>query len=304
MEPQAAGQPGKADFLSSGITQMFLSTLSFALANVFVKQLADMPVMEIVFFRSLVAGIFCYIGLRQAGVPIRGNNQPFLIFRGIAGTFALVLFFITLQNIPLASATTIQYLSPIFTAFIAIFFLKESVRFIQWIFYAAAFSGVLLIKNFDPRVSLFYLVIGILAAFGSGVAYNFVRKLRETEHPLVIILYFQAVGLAVSIPALFFVWQTPVGWDWLYLLLVGLFSQLGQIFLTNAFSREKAASVAIIVYTGLVYAIAIGWFFYGERQTLLTFAGMALVVAGVVSSIIYGKRRRDTEEKIESTLAP
>ena len=225
-----------------------------------------------------------------------GKQQTFLIFRGIAGTTALVLFFITLQNIPLASATTIQYLSPIFTAFIAIFFLKESVKVLQWFFYAIAFSGVLLMKNFDPRVSLFYLIIGVIAAFGSGVAYNFVRKLKDSEHPLVIILYFQIVGIVVSVPAMFFVWRTPVGLEWLYLLLVGVFSQLGQVFLTNAFSRERAASVAIIVYSGLVYAISIGWIVYGEKQTLLTFMGMLLVVVGVAASIVYGKRQKDLEK--------
>lgn len=269
---------------------MFLSTFSFAMANVFVKQLSEMPVMEIVFFRSIVAGFFCWVGIRQAKVAWQGNNKLFLVFRGIAGTAALVLFFITLQEIPLASATTIQYLSPIFTVFIAIFFLKESVKYLQWFFYAIAFGGVLLIKNFDPRVSLFYLIIGIIAAFCSGVAYNFVRKLKDSEHPIVIIFYFQLIGLVVSIPALFFIWKTPIGLEWLYLILVGIFSQLGQVFLTNAFSRERAASVAIIVYSGLVYAISIGWIFYGEQQTIWTFLGMGLVVVGVISSIIYGNR--------------
>lgn len=282
---------------------MFFSTFSFAMANVFVKQLSNMPVMEIVFFRSVVAGLFCYIGIRKAKVSWKGNNKKYLVFRGVAGTTALVLFFITIQNIPLASATTIQYLSPIFTATIAIFFLKESVKYLQWFFYAIAFSGVLMIKSFDPRVSLFYLIIGIIAAFGSGVAYNFVRKLRDSEHPLVIILYFQIIGLAVSVPALFFIWETPIGLDWLYLLLVGVFSQFGQVFLTNAFSREKAASVAIIVYSGLIYAISIGWYFYDEKQTLFTFLGMLLVVVGVISSIIYGKRQKVLEERVQSNIA-
>jgi drug/metabolite transporter (DMT)-like permease len=271
---------------------MFLSTFSFAMANVFVKQLSAMPVMEIVFFRSILAGAICWFGIRKAAIEWRGNNTKYLVFRGIAGTTALVLFFLTLQNIPLASATTIQYLSPVFTATIAVFFLKESVKPLQWIFYAMAFSGVLLIKNFDPRVSLTYLIIGIVAAFGSGVAYNFVRRLKDTEHPLVIILYFQIVGLVVSTPLLFFDWKTPVGSDWLYLGLVGVFSYLGQIFLTNAFSRERAASVAIIVYTGLLYAITIGWFIYGESQDIYTFAGMALVVCGVILSVLYGRRSR------------
>ncbi len=248
--------------------------------------------------------MFCWFGIRQAKVSWHGNNKPFLVLRGIAGTTALVLFFITVQKIPLASATTIQYLSPIFTATIAVFFLKESVKYLQWFFYAIAFSGVLMIKSFDPRVSVFYLVIGVIAAFGSGVAYNIVRKLKDSEHPLVIILYFQMVGLVVSIPALYFVWKTPFGWDWLYLILVGVFSQMGQVFLTNAFSREKAASVAIVVYSGLIYAISIGWIVYGEQQTLWTFAGMGLVVAGVAASLIYGKRQNNLKQEIESTVAP
>ena len=272
---------------------MFLSTFSFFMANVFVKQLATMPVMEIVFFRSVVAGIFCYIGIRQAKVHWAGVNKKYLIYRGVAGTIALVFFFITLQKIPLASATVLQYLSPIFTALIAVFFLKESVKVLQWFFYAMAFGGVLLIKNFDPRVSLGYLVLGIIGALGSGIAYNFVRKLKDTDHPMVVILYFQLVGLVVTIPFLFFDWKTPVGVEWVYLLMVGIFSQLGQIFLTNAFSRERAASVAIVVYTGLIYAISVGWIIYDEPQTLFTFLGMALVVAGVASSVIYGRRLKD-----------
>ena len=282
-------------FFGSGITQMFLSTFSFAMANVFVKQLSEMPVMQIVFFRSIVAGAICLYIIKKSNLDWKGNNRKFLILRGVSGTVALVLFFLTLQEIPLASATTIQYLSPIFTASIAIFFLGEKVRVFQWFFYAMAFSGVLLIKNFDPKVSTFYLLIGILAAFGSGVAYNFVRKLKDSEHPLVIINYFQIVGLIVSIPFLFFDSKIPVGMDWLYLFLVGIFSYLGQIFLTNAFSRERAASVAIIVYSGLIYAITIGWYFYGEAQTIYTFLGMALVVGGVVSSIFYGRRMKKTE---------
>ncbi|MCB1025477.1 MAG: DMT family transporter [Acidobacteria bacterium] len=287
--------------LSSGVTQMFLATFSFFMANVFVKELSEMPVMEIVLFRSFIAGVFCYYGIRKAGVSWKGNNKSFLIYRGIAGTTALVLFFLTLHNIPLASATTIQYLSPIFTAFIAIFFLKEEVKILQWLFYAMAFGGVLLIKNFDPRVSLFYLLMGIISAFGSGVAYNLVRRLKDTEHPLVIILYFQIVGVVASIPVMWYVWKTPAGIEWVYLLFVGIFSLLGQVFLTNAFSREKAASVAIIVYTGLVYAISVGWIVYGERQGLFAFLGMLLVVAGVMASVLYGRRQRDLE-KLEAVV--
>jgi drug/metabolite transporter (DMT)-like permease len=270
---------------------MFISTLAFSLANVFVKQVSHIPAMEVVFFRTTVATAFCLIGLHRAKADWRGSNRTLLLLRGAFGTTALFLFFLTLQNIPLASAMTIQYLSPIFTSIIAIFILSEKVRSMQWVFYAIAFSGVLLIQQIDTRVSLFFLVIGIISALCSGVAYNLVRSLRGREHPLTVVLHFQLVGVVAGGISLFFEWKTPVGWDWLHLFLVGVFSQLGQIFLTSALQKERAASVSIVNYTGLVYAISIGWLVFGETHSYETFIGMALVVAGVLASVIYTNRR-------------
>lgn len=281
---------------------MFLSTLAFSLANVFVKQVSHIPPMEIVFFRCVIASTFCFIGLHRAKADWRGSNNVLLVLRGVFGTTALFLFFVTLQNIPLASAMTIQYLAPIFTSIIAIFVLSEAVRPLQWIFYALAFSGVMLIQRFDARVSLFYLVIGIISAFCSGVAYNLVRSLRGKEHPLTVVLHFQLIGVLAGFVSLFFSWRIPEGWDWFFLFLVGVFSQLGQIFLTNALQREKVAGVAIVNYTGLIYAIAIGSIVFGEEQTVISLLGMLLVILGVVLSVLYTKRREQVEA-IESTAA-
>jgi len=115
---------------------MLLSTFAFFLANICVKQVAHIPAMETVFFRCVVAGFMCLIGLYRAGASPVGSNHTYLILRGVFGTTALFCFFLTLQQMPLASAQTIQYLSPIFTAIIAIFLLKENVLPAQWIFYA------------------------------------------------------------------------------------------------------------------------------------------------------------------------
>ena len=270
---------------------MFLSTLAFSLANVFVKQVSHIPPMEVVFFRTTVASAFCIIGLYHANADWRGSNRSLLLLRGLFGTTALFFFFVTLQNIPLASAMTIQYLSPIFTSIIAIFILKEKVRAMQWIFYAIAFAGVLTIEQIDTRISPLYLAIGIVSAFCSGVAYNLVRSLRGREHPLTVVLHFQLVGVIAGFISLFFEWRTPQGWDWLYLFLVGVFSQIGQMFLTNALQRERAASVSIVNYTGLIYAVSIGWLVFGEIQSLETILGMFLVVCGVAASVIYTNRR-------------
>ena len=277
---------------------MFLSTLAFALANVFVKQVGHLPTMEIVFFRCAFGVFFCYVGLRRANADWRGSNNKLLLLRGLFGTTALYLFFLTVQNIPLASAMTIQYLSPIFTAIIAIFLLKETVKIAQWFFYGLAFIGVILIGQFDLRVSFFFLALGILSAFCSGVAYNLVRTLRGREHPLTVVLHFQLVGLIAGFLFTIFDWQAPVGWDWFYLFLIGAFSQIGQIFLTGALQKERAASVAIVNYSGLIYGLLIGWFVFGEAQAVKSLLGMILVVIGVCLSVIYNRNRVQIHESL------
>lgn len=280
---------------------MFLSTLAFSLANILVKQVSHIPAMEVVFFRCSIASVFCFVGLHRAGADWKGSNRKMLFLRGFFGTTALFLFFTTLQNIPLASAMTIQYLSPIFTSVIAIFLLGENVRSRQWLFYAIAFSGVLLIEEFDPQTSLLFLTLGVISAFCSGMAYNLVRSMRGKEHPLTVVLHFQLTGAIAGSIALLFTWRTPEGWDWMYLFLIAVFSQLGQIFLTSALQKESVAGVAIVNYTGLIYALFVGSFWFGETQTPGSFAGMLLVVLGVLLSVIYSKRMRNLE-KIESTV--
>lgn len=279
---------------------MFLSTLAFSLANICVKQVAHIPAMETVFFRCVIATAICMIGLHRVGADWRGTNHKLLLLRGLFGTTALYLFFVTLQNMPLASAMTIQYLSPIFTTVIAIFVLSEGVARLQWLFYAIAFSGVLLIERFDPRISPLLLAIGIISAFCSGMAYNLVRTMKGKEHPLTVVLHFQLVGVVAGFVSLFFDWRMPVGWDWFYLFLIGVFSQLGQIFLTNALQKERVAGVAIINYTGLIYALLAGSIIFNETQSSESLAGMLLVVFGVLLSVVYSNRKREID-KIEAT---
>ena len=282
---------------------MFLSTFFFALANVFVKGVSHLPAMEIVFFRCVIGVAICLVGLRSAGADWIGSDRLRLFLRGLFGTAALFSFFVTLQHVPLASAVTIQYLSPIFTTLIAIFILHEAVRLPQWLFFAIAFGGVLLIEQFDARISLPYLILGIVSAFCSGVAYNLVRSMRGTEHPLTIVLHFQLFGAVAGLISLMFARVMPQGIDWLFLALIGICSQLGQVFLTRALQKEAVAGVVIVNYTGLIYALVIGLLAFGETYTLATIGGMLLVVFGVVLSILYGRRMKENAEVVHASEA-
>lgn len=286
---------------------MLGATFFFALMNVCIKEITYIPSMETTFFRCLISMICCFVIIARDNLDWRGSNRVMLIARGVAGTTAVVTFIITLQHLPLAPAVTIQFTSPIFTIIIASLILKEQIRWVQYLFFIISFTGVILIKGFNGDISIGYLTLGLFSAFCSGIAYNLVRSLKEKEHPMVVVLHFQLVGTVIGfagtligfiytargIENRFFDWRMPQGMDWVYLLLTGLLTQLGQVNLTKALQSEKMAITSSLNYLGILYALIFGVFFFGESYTASIITGIILVVAGVLLNVIFGKKEHE-----------
>jgi len=273
-----------------GVWYMALATFLFALMTVFVKLVPAIPTLEIIFFRAVISVALCYWGLKRAQVPIYGKNKPMLILRGMAGVLALTLNFYLIHEIPLATASTLTYLAPIATTLIGIWFVQEKVSPLQCLFFAISFSGTLVIQGFDARVSLFHLGIGLMTSVFMGIAYNCVRKLSTTEHPLVIIFYFPFVCLPVTGIWCLLFWVQPAGWEWFYLFMVGITSQVAQYYMTRSYQLAEISTVSIVNYTGIIYAIVMGYIVFGEGFNLLTYLGMGLVIAGVIWNVLWKQK--------------
>ena len=275
-----------------GVWYMAAATFVFGLMTVFVKLVPNIPALEIIFFRAVISVAICWWGLQRARVPVWGNNKPLLILRGIAGVIALALNFYMVHAMPLAAASTLTYLAPISTTLIGIWFVKEKVLPLQYVFFAVSFAGTLVIEGFDNRVTLFHLGIGIVTSIFMGIAYNCVRKLSTSEHPLVIIFYFPFVCLPVTGLWCLLFWVQPQGWQWFHLVMVGLTSQVAQYYMTRAYQLAEISTVSIVNYTGVIYAILFGFILFGETFNLLTYIGMGLVIAGVVLNVAWKQRHK------------
>ncbi len=278
--------------LSQGSKHMLLATFFFSLMNVFIKAAGHLPIWELVFFRCGISALISFIAIRRQRIDWIGSNRKLLLLRGLFGTIALFMYFTTLANMSLGTAVTIQYLSPVFTTIIAIFILKEKVRPVEWIFFLISFSGVYVMKGFDESAELKYIIIGVCSAVFSGLAYNMVRSLRGKEHPTVVVLHFQLIGALAgsifSIPS----WEMPQGWDWFFLLMTGITTQLGQVNMTKALQQEAMAKVTILNYLGVIYAIVLGYLIFNESYTLATLGGIILVIGGVILSIAARQSKR------------
>lgn len=273
-----------------GVLYMLLASLFFACMAVCVKVLQRLPVLELIFFRALISASLCLVGIHQARIPVFGNRKGLLTLRGFAGALALAQGFWLLQNTPLAAASTLTHLSPIFTTLIGIWFVREKVAPQQLLWFALSFAGIVLMQGFDYRITPLHLLLGITTSLTMGLAYNCVRKLGRTEHPLVIIFYFPLVCLPLTGLYTAFNWVAPEGIEWLWLLALGMFTQLGQYFMTKSYQVAEISKVAIVNYTEVIFALLIGLVFFGEHFNLLTYAGMVLVGAGVVLNMRTRKR--------------
>jgi drug/metabolite transporter (DMT)-like permease len=267
-----------------GVVFMLLAVVFFSGMNASVKMLGHLPAHELIFWRSVISFSISYLIIKRLRLSLPGNNTRWLLVRGIAGTVALFLFFLSLRMMPLATASTIQYLSPIFTVVFATYFNQQKVKPSQWGLFALAFLGVLCIKGFDDRITTEALVTGIASAAVAGLAYNAIIKCKDSDHPVVIMIYFPLMSLPVMGMACLWEFRMPVGTDWIFIGLMGLTAQVAQYCTTIALQSDSAARVAPWNYVGAVLAVINGYVFFNESIGAMAFLGMIIIVLALIWS--------------------
>lgn len=277
--------------LTKGIQHMLVAGVFFTFMNFGVKYLDTIPAVEIVFFRSIVSLVISGIMIKQLGISFLGNNKTVLFLRGFFGVIALSFYFITLQKLPFASAVTIMQLAPIFTTILAIFILKEVVKAPQWLFFLVSFIGVALIKGFNPDIPMKYFILALLSSFASALAYNMIRKLKDSDHPLVVVFYFPLVALPFASILTFFQWVQLTLIEFFILLGIGVVTQIAQVNMTKAMQLEELAKVGLVPYLTVIYALFIGAIFFEESYNWITLVGISLVIMGVVMNLWFTRSR-------------
>ncbi len=280
---------------------MLVASIGFAWMNASVKYISHIPVFEVILFRSVITLILSYAVLKKRKVKPWGTHHKFLIARGFFGALGLICYFYTLQHMHLANAIVIHYLSPIFTTLIAMLFLKEKVKGIQWISFAISFSGVLMVKGFANIVPLDFM-IGVCGAFFSGLAYNAIRNMKDKEDADVIVFYHPLISFPIVIIYMFIFPQNivmPTGYDWIFLIGTGIFTQIGQYFITRAYQKDTAARISSVSYIGIIWGVLMGKFLFDDSYPATVLMGMCVVLSGVLLNL-NALRLRKLAEKIKA----
>lgn len=277
---------------------ILFSALGFSLMSAFVKLVYSygIPVFEIIAGRAIVSLVISYVDVKRKGIPVWGKRKGLLFARGFIGTLALLCVYYAVSTLPLALATILQYINPVFIAVIAFIFLRERLSRATILCIILSLTGLIVIVS--PNLSfsaatdvpLISIGIALLGALGSSIAYTIVKRLSNVEDSSVIIFYFPLIALPVSAVLMLHSFVLPDLKTLFFMILVGIFTQMGQVGITKAMQTESASKASAYSYIQVIFAMLLGWAMFNNIPTLWTLAGGVLIIGGAIINLLGSHR--------------
>ena len=275
----------------TGALWMVLAAVSFGLMGVFVKLAsATLDVVALVFWRTLFATLLlggAALIQRQAfATPLLGRH----LRRGLIGYTSLLAYFYAITHLPLATAVTLNYTSPMFLALLSVWWLKKPLsRYALWAL-LLGFAGVILLlrPTFDASAWLAG-VAGVISGLLAGWSYLHVRELgRAGEAEWRTVFYFAFIStLGGALLLLGQPWQPltadNIGW----VLGLGVTATIAQLAMTRAYKVGRKLLVANLSYLTVVFSALFGVLLWGNVLSMADIMAMGLII---VSGVLAGRR--------------
>lgn len=262
---------------------MLVAGLLFAAMAACVKLASEyFSALELVFYRSLVGLICIGVVTWWQGQSLATENVRMHLSRGLLGLASLSFYFYAMTQLPVATAITLNYTSPMFLTLITLLWYREPVRPRLIFAILAGFIGViLLLKPTMSERQLPAALLGLTSGFLASVAYLTVKQLSALGEPdWRVVFYFCLVSTLVAGVMLCFDEFHAIGWRGGGLLLaVGGFATMAQLALTRAYRVGNTLVVSALAYSTVVFAAILGLFFLNEVPPFLSWIGIAIIIS-------------------------
>ena len=239
--------------------------------------------IQIVFFRNLFGLVVLLPLFLKAGFgQLRTKRLGYHIIRGAIHSISMISWFIAITLIPLADATALSFVIPIYASVGAILFMGEPSQHQRWVAIALGFIGMLVIL----RPGFSEISLGSILVVGAGVALAIsklmVKSLARTDTSVTIVFFMSLMVTIISFfPALFF-WKWPPIDLWFWLLLLGMGGSFAHVVQTHAYRVGEMTVVEPMSYFRLIWAAAFGYLLFGEVPGFWTWIGTAIIVIGAL----------------------
>lgn len=230
--------------------------------------------------------LFAFMALAGAAAVVRPRisnpNWRLHLGRSMAGWTGISLMFGAVAIIPLADATAISFLNPVFAMLLAIPLLGERVGRIRWSAAAIAMAGALILLRPTPESFQPAALIALAAAMVIGVELIFIKKLSGRESVFQILLINNLIGMSISSLAVLAVWQMPTAPQWGALVTLGLTMVCVQILFVNGMARGDASFVAPFSYATLVFAALFDLAVFDVMPDAVSVLGAGVILSGAL----------------------
>lgn len=278
-----------------GILCMLGAAVFFSCMDSLVHLAGDLPAMQKLFFRNLIALFITSVLLYRKRLPPkvpRAHWKP-LFLRCLFGTLCIGLEFYAIDHMLLADAVTLNKMAPFFAVVFSAFLLKEKVFPPQILLLCTALGGCMCIlrpslEGFASPVALIGLASGVCAGF----AYTEVRVLGTRQVPQqVIIFYFSAFSCLASLPTVLFRYTPMTPRQLSILFLIGLLGMAGQFSITAAYCYAPAKEVSVYDYSQIFFTALLGFLLFRQLPDGLSVLGYIIIASSAILMTLYNLRR-------------
>ena len=243
---------------------------------------------ELVFYRSSISLIFIIMMMQWNKVTYTSHYLKLHLTRSLIGFISLLLFFYAINRLPLSTAISLNYTSPIFLGLLMPIILNRKIK--KWLFLAVTigFVGVFFIlKPTFENQNYFAGLIGLFSGFGAAMAYLFVTQLGQLKEPsLRTIFYFTLISTICSGVMLLFNDVNSIYYkDILILLCLGISATIAQIAITKAYRVGNTLGNAGLSYLTIIFSTIIGVSWFDEFIDWQSAIGILLIIiSGIFAS--------------------
>ncbi len=285
-----------------GMAFMLLATVGFSIVSGMIRQVSgELHPFEIVFFTSIFGLPVVLPWLVRDGLrPFRSERVALHFLRVGMGVTAMMTAFLAISFTPLALVTALSFLSPIFTAILAVLFLGEVMKIRRWAAILVGFIGTMVILRPGMQSIEYSAMLALVSALFGGMATFCIKLLGRTDTSVTITCYSVVIRSPLALIPALFVWQWPTWTQVLWLSLMGVVFTASIMSMAQAFRDAEANVVAPIFFLQLIWTAAIGYVFFLEVPAVFTWIGGTFIFA----STTYVAYRERLAQRGDATPSP
>lgn len=265
-----------------GIFLMLASIASFACSDAASKIMTGyVSAIEVAWFRFLVFTLIVLSAAVASGqwTAFHSSRPTLQALRSVGVLGSAIFFIMGLALLPMAEATAIAFVSPLFVTALSIPVLGEIVGKRRWAAIGIGLIGVLIVIRPGTQAFVLASIFPLLSAASWAIALVITRRIGTSDGPIVSLAYAAVGGLAATTFMLPFVWVTP---DWRVIglgLTTGLFATMGHWLVILAFQNARASVLAPLSYSNLLWSGLLGFVVFGNVPDRWTIVGAAVITA-------------------------